>query len=116
MRGLNEKQKKAAEKLKEIDPKSEIFWDSGTKIPSFIKGTLSKPSTENPEQIARTFLEEYRELSDMQQELDENLELFTIETDFFGFRHVLFLQHIKNIPVFEGSTQVHINPEGQVTA
>lgn len=116
MRGLSEKQAKAIEKLKEIDRESEIFWDSGTIIPSFIKGTLSTPSTENPEEIARTFLEEYRELSDMQHGLDENLELFTVETDFTGFHHVIFLQHIKNIPVFEGSVQVHINPQGQVTA
>ncbi|MGB9939431.1 M4 family metallopeptidase [Methanosarcina sp.] len=116
MRGLNEKQIKAAEKLKEIDPEYEIFWDTGMKIPRFIKGTLLKPSAESPDEIAREFLEEYRELSDMQQGLEENLEFFTTETDFSGFHHVIFLQHLKSIPVFEGSVQVHINPEGQVIA
>jgi Zn-dependent metalloprotease len=116
MRGLNKKQAIAAEKLKEIDPESEIFWDSGTKIPSFVKGTLSRPSAESPEEIARRFLEEYRELSDMQPGLDESLELFTVETDFSGFHHVLFLQHVKSIPVFEGSIQIHINPAGEVIA
>jgi len=116
MRGLHEKQAQAVEKLKEIDPESEIFWDSRLKIPKFIKGTLSKPSAENPETIARKFLEEYGVLLDMQPGLDESLELFTAETDFFGFHHVIFLQHIKGIPVFEGSVQVHINPAGEVTA
>jgi len=116
MRGLRKKQAKAVENLKKIDPESEIFWDSRTKIPKFIKGTLSKPSAENPETIARKFLEEYRKLLDMQPGFDESLELFTAETDFSGFHHVIFLQHIKGIPVFEGSVQVHINPAGEVTA
>lgn len=116
MSDLSEEQAKAVEKLKEIDPESEIFWDSGMKIPEFIKGTLSKPSTESPENIAKKFLEDFRELLDMQPELDENLELFTVETDFSGFHHVIFLQHIKGIPVFEGSVQVHINPAGELIA
>ncbi|AKB18683.1 M4 family metallopeptidase [Methanosarcina sp. WWM596] len=113
---LSEKQAKAAEKLKEIDPESEIIWDSRMKIPKFIKGTLSKPSAESPETIARKFLEEYRVLLDKQPGLDESLELFSAETDFSGFHHVIFLQHIKGIPVFEGSVQVHINPAGEVIA
>lgn len=116
MADLSEEQAKAVEKLKEIDPESEIFWDSGMKIPEFIKGTLSKPSTESPENIAKKFLEDFRELLDMQPELDENLELFNVETDFSGFHHVIFLQHIKGIPVFEGSVQVHINPAGELIA
>ena len=116
MSKLSEKQTKAVEKLKEIAPESEIFWDSRMKIPKFIKGTLSIPSTESPETIAKKFLEEYRALLDMQSELDENLELFTVETDFSGFHHVIFLQHIKGIPVFEGSVQVHINPAGEIIA
>lgn len=116
MRGLSEKQVKAVEKLKEIDPESEIFWDSEIKIPKFIKGTLSRPSTEKPEKIAEKFLEEYSELLDMHPGLGEKLEFFTAETDFSGFHHVFFLQHINDIPVFEGSVHVHINPAGEVTA
>jgi len=116
MRGLSEKQAKAVQRLKEIDPESEIFWDSGMRIPEFIKGILSKPSTEGPEAIARKFLEDCRELLDMQPRLDEDLELCTAETDFSGFHHVIFLQHIKGIPVFEGSVQIHINPAGEVVA
>lgn len=116
MRGLSKKQAKSVEKLKEIDPESEIFWDSRMKIPKFIKGTLSKPSAENPETIATKFLEEYRALPDMQPGLDENLEFFCADTDFSGFHHVIFLQHVEGIPVFEGSVQVHINPAGEVIA
>jgi Zn-dependent metalloprotease/subtilisin-like proprotein convertase family protein len=116
MRGLSEKQAIAARKLKEIDPESEIFWDSGMKIPEFIKGTLSKPSAEKPETIARKFLNEYRELLDLQPGLEESLKLCSAETDFSGFHHVIFLQHIKGIPVFEGAVQIHINPAGEVIA
>jgi Zn-dependent metalloprotease/subtilisin-like proprotein convertase family protein len=116
MRGLSEKKAIAARKLKEIDPESKIFWDPGMKIPQFIKGTLSKPSAENPETTAGKFLEEYKEFLDIQQGIDESLKLFSAETDFSGFHHVIFLQHIKGIPVFEGSVQVHINPTGEVIA
>ncbi len=116
MPDLSEKQVNAVEKLKEVDPESEIFWDTEMKIPKFIKGTLSKPSAEKPEQIARKFLKEYSGLLDIQPELKESLELFTAETDFSGFHHVIFLQHINSIPVFEGSVQIHINPVGEVTA
>ncbi len=116
MRELNEKQAKIVEKIKSIDPESEIFWDFQMKIPKFIKGTLSKTSTENPEQIARKFLEEYSELRDMQPGIEEDLELFTAETDFSGFQHVFFLQHLNGVPVFEGAVQIHINPAGEVIA
>ncbi len=95
MGGLSEKQQKAVEKFKEIDPECEVFWDSEAKIPRFIKGTLSTPSVESHEEIASRFLEEYSELSDMQQGLEENLEVFTVEMDITGFHHVIFLQHIK---------------------
>lgn len=113
---LSEKQAKAVEKLKEIDPDCEIFWDIGMKVPEFVKGILSRSSAESPEEIARKFLEDYRELLDMRPGLNESLELFTVETDFSGFHHVIFLQHIKGIPVFEGSVQIHINPGGEVIA
>ena len=114
--GLTDRQAKAVRRLKEIDSESEIFWDSGMKIPEFIKGTLSKPSTESPEDIAKRFLGDCRELLSMQPGIEESLELVSAETDFSGFHHVIFLQHVKGIPVFEGSVQVHISPDGEVIA
>ena len=57
MRRFREKQAKAVKKLKEIGPESEVFWGSRMKIPKFIKGTLSRPSTESPESIAKKFME-----------------------------------------------------------
>jgi bacillolysin len=116
MENLTENQEKAAELLKRFDPESKIYWDDRMKIPKFIKGKLSKPSSENPKTIACTFLEDNRSLLDMQQGLDEKLEVSTQETDKNGFHHLSFHQTLSGIPVFEGSIQVHINPEGEVIA
>ncbi len=113
---LSEKQARAVAKLMEIDPECKIFWDSRVKFPKFIKGTLSKPSPESPERIARRFLEESRDLLERQEGLDEDLDLAVLETDFMGFHHVVFLQLLSGVPVFEGSVQVHINPGGEVIA
>jgi len=49
---LTEKQEKAVGSLKMLDPESEVFWDEHMKIPKFIKGKLSEPSSENPKTIA----------------------------------------------------------------
>lgn len=113
---LTEKQEKAVESLKLLDPESEFFWDEQKKLPKFIKGKLSRPSNEDPESIARRFLAETRSLLNIQRRLDEKLEVSTRETDNKGFHHVSFRQILNGLPVFEGSVQVHINPEGEVIA
>ncbi len=113
---LSEKQARAVARLMDLDPECKIFWDSRGKFPKFIKGTLSRPSSDSPEIIARSFLEESLELLERQEELDEKLELAVLETDFMGFFHVVFLQLLSGVPVFEGSVQVHINPAGEVIA
>ncbi|MFY1112655.1 MAG: M4 family metallopeptidase [Methanosarcinaceae archaeon] len=116
MAKITEKQEKAVESLKSLDPESEFFWDEQMKIPKFIKGKLSTPSNESPESIARRFLAETRGLLDMRRELDEQLEFSALETDNKGFHHVSFYQILNGLPVFEGSVQVHINPKGEVVA
>lgn len=116
MAKLNEKQSKALTKLKKFDPKLEIFWDKNMKIPRFMRGKLSSPSSKNPEVIARKYLEENRDLVDMQEGLVEYLELADVVSDIHGAHHVLFRQFLSELPVFEGSLQVHINPEGVVFA
>lgn len=113
---LNEKQKKVVEKLKEINPGNEFFWDEQLNIPKFIKGELSEPSNDDPETIARNFLQDIGDLLDMQEGIDERLEFAGKDTDKQGFHHVSFHQFLNGIPVFEGSTQIHINPRGEVIA
>jgi bacillolysin len=113
---LSEKQAKAVAKLMGIDPDCKIFWDKRMKIPKFIKGRLSGPSSEIPDKIATNFLEENRGLLKMQEGLPERLEISVSETDFSGFHHVIFLQYLYGTPVFEGSVQIHINPAGEVIA
>ncbi|MCQ1534790.1 hypothetical protein FTO70_03600 [Methanosarcina sp. KYL-1] len=116
MAELSEKQAKAVVKLMGIDPGCKIFWDKRMKLPKFIKGRLSGPSSESPDKIAKNFLEESRDLLEMQEGLAERLEVSVSETDFSGFHHGIYLQFLYGIPVFEGSVQVHINPAGEVIA
>jgi Zn-dependent metalloprotease/subtilisin-like proprotein convertase family protein len=113
---LTERQRKAMERLKGIYPDNQFFWDEEMRIPKFIKGKLSRPSSEDPETIARKFLDENRDLLDMQEGLEERLKLSYKETDKQGFHHLYFYQTLNGLPVFEGSTQVHINPQGEVVA
>jgi len=113
---LSDRQKQSIEDLKNIDSSSDFFWDDKTGSAKFIKGKLSKPSTDDPETIARTFLKNNTGLLDLQDNLTESLAVSDIEKDKQGFSHVYLAQSLNGIPVFEGSTQVHINPEGQVIA
>lgn len=113
---LRENQKQAIEKIKAIDSGNDFFRDDKTGTIKFIKGRLSKPSTDAPEKIASAFLKENSGLLDLQDGLNESLEISRIEKDKQGFRHVYFAQSLNNIPVFEGSTQVHINSDGEVIA
>ena len=112
----SDRQKQTIEKLKSFDSSNDFFWDDKTGSAKFIKGRLSKPSDDEPETIARAFLEDNAGLLDLQDDLTESLEVSHIEKDKQGFSHVYFAQTLNGIPVFEGSTQVHINPGGEVVA
>jgi len=113
---LSDRQKRTIKKLKNIDSGNDFYWDEDRGIAKFIKGNLSKPSNDKPEKIARSFIKNIAGLLDVQEDLTESLEILGIEKDKQGFSHVYFAQSLNNIPVFEGSTQVHINPEGEVIA
>ena len=110
------RQQQAVSNLKAIDTSNDFFFDEKTWVAKFIKGKLSKPSNNQAETIARTFLKDNAGLLDLQEGLNESLEVLHIEKDKQGFNHVYFAQSLKGIPVFEGSTQVHINPAGEVIA
>ena len=110
------RQQQAVSNLKAIDASNDFFFDEKTWVAKFIKGKLSKPSNDQAETIARTFLEDNAGLLDLQEGLNESLEVLHIEKDKQGFNHVYFAQSLNGIPVFEGSTQVHINPAGEVIA
>lgn len=113
---LNDKQKRSIEKFKGIDSTNDFFWDDKTGIAKFVRGKLSKPSNDEPETVARAFLEDNTGLLDLQEDLNETLEVSQVEKDKQGFSHVYFAQSLNGIPVLEGSTQVHINPAGEVIA
>jgi Zn-dependent metalloprotease/subtilisin-like proprotein convertase family protein len=48
--------------------------------------------------------------------VQERLDLANVTTDTQGYKHVTFQQILNDIPVFEGSIQVHINAAGQVVS
>lgn len=113
---FNNNQLQAIENLTSIDSKPDIFWDTQTGCAKFVKGKLTKPSSDKTENIARRFLEKNSGLLDLEEKIKETLVISGIEIDNQGFSHVFFSQSLNNIPVFEGSTQVHINPDGVVVA
>lgn len=113
---LSDAQQQAIDALKNIDSNNEFFQDESTGITQFIKGKLTKPSNDEPEVIATKFLQDNAGLLDVQQGLTESLQISHIEKDRQGFSHIYFAQSLNGIPVFEGSTQVHINPAGVVMA
>ena len=113
---LSDRQKQTVENLDSMHSDNDYFWDEKTGIAKFAKGKLSKPSDENPEKIARKFIDDNPGLLDLQSGLNETLEVIDIDTDVQGFHHVYLAQSLNGIPVYEGSTQVHINPNGEVVA
>lgn len=114
---LNAAQRRALSDIENAAPDTkidEIRWDKDFRSPKFISGTLSEPSQDDAEGIARRFLERTANLVALPPGVEEELELADITTDAQDYKHVLFQQVVNGIPVFEGSLQVHINPEGQV--
>lgn len=113
---LTDKQNQAVKKLNALDKKNDFYLDEASGAVKFIKGKLSKPTSETAEVIATGFLKDNAGLLDLQKDLRESLELSHIEKDKQGFSHAYFAQSLNGIPVLEGSTQVHINPAGEVIA
>lgn len=113
---LSNRQKRTIENLQGVDASTDFFWDSKSGIAKFIKGKLSKPSTDDAETIALNFIKSNPGLLDAEENLNDSLELSHIEKDKQGFSHVYFSQSLNGIPVYEGSTQVHINPDGEIIA
>ena len=53
---LTDLQKQTIAKLKNLDQDIDLFWNAETGTAKFVKGTMSKPSSDEPEPIARAFL------------------------------------------------------------
>ncbi|RJX29385.1 MAG: hypothetical protein C4531_10690 [Desulfurivibrio sp.] len=113
---LTKKQEAASGRLLIDGAENRIFWSDNGRVAKFIMGRLSAPSGDDPETIARAFIADNRELFDLAAEVAERLEVSSIERDSQGHAHVCLAQFIRDVPVHEGSVQVHINREGVVTA
>lgn len=116
MTHLTTNQDEASQRICTFDVKNKIFWSDDGKIAKFIKGKLSSPSQNNAETIALTFVSDNQNLFSLEDLASQRLEIASIEQDKQGHYHVCLAQYIKNIPVHEGSIQIHINEEGVVTA
>ncbi len=113
---LNNQQSKLVNRLSQLDSTVDFFWNEETGSAKFIKGKLTQKTSEKSETIARDFLQQNPELLDLQDGLKESLQIVSNEIDKQGHSHVYFSQSLNDIPVYEGSTQVHINPQGEIVA
>ncbi len=113
---LNEKQKNVVKRLKDISSENEFFWNEEKATPKFIKGKLSEPSKEKHEVVAQKFLHETNDLLGLDEKLDQKLEIVDKQTDKWGFSHVVFQQYLNGLPVYQGSTQVHVDNTGKIIA
>jgi bacillolysin len=108
------KQKKAFEKLKEIDAEVDIRWDQKTGAPARLMGALSPPQMGDPIQIAKNFLSGQSEMFSMMA-AEEEFQPKEMNVDEQGNQHVRFKQEYKGIPVFGREVIVHLNEENAVT-
>ena len=114
---LSARQRRALTDLESVSPDAriqQIRWDKDNTSPKFISGILTERSQDKPENIARRFLQQTSGLVALPEDVEERLDLSNITTDSKGYSHVVFQQVINGVQVFEGSIQVHMNPDGQV--
>ena len=113
---LTNKQQQATERLLAAAPENRIFWSDDGRISKFIMGRLSAPSQDAPETIARRFMADNFDLFAMTPGILERLEVTSVERDRQNHVHVCLAQFLRDIPVHEGSVQVHIDDKGVVIA
>lgn len=112
---ISQNQKKVEEKLQAVSPENRFVWDEKIPLLKYAKGKLSRPSAEDPESIAKEFLEETKDLMNLEDNQNQQLNLISAKKDKWGYSHVFFQQIINDIPVYQGGTQIHIDKEGVVT-
>lgn len=108
-----EEKERILEGLRRVDPKLRVTWHKRTEIPRRIKGKLSETMEGEPEEIARTFLSERKELFGV-SDADKEFVLRRVDGDRRGVNHVRLIQHYKGIPVFAGELVIHIDKKNVV--
>ena len=90
---LNARQRTALTNLESTSPEAriqQIRWDENYASPKFISGILSERSQDNPEAVARRFLQMTSDLVELPEDIEERLDLSNVTTDRKGFSHVVF--------------------------
>lgn len=106
MKNSSDKQNDPTDKIKKLDSSSGFFLDEASNFVKYIKGKLSKPSSETADVIATIFLKDNAGLLDLQKDLSGSLEHLHTEKHKQWFSYAYFAQSLNGIPVFEGSTNV----------
>lgn len=83
-----------------------VRWDDTRNLPRTLTNGKTKVYEGTPEEAARTFLNEYRELFGMKEGL-EDLQVHKITENRFGLRRVTFKQYYMGIPVEEALYKIH---------
>jgi thermolysin len=89
-----------------------IRWNTCTGTPRSIRGVLTEPADGSPEEMARQFLRQYREMFGLPEDLADLVYIRMSERR--GIRHVTFRQVYQGVPVFGAELSVHIDQADRV--
>lgn len=98
-----------------IDPKVKVRWNHALNYPAAIRGKLTPPSAEKPEEVSKLFLQVHKELFKI-REPQQQLKLDRVKTDSAGNSRCYFHQLVEGIPVWGGYVAVLTDSDGIVTA
>lgn len=88
-----------------------VTWDVGLGTPKSLRG-LYKPLSGAPEEVAKSFLSENRDLFQLQPDLSDLSLQFRKQSP--AGNHLTFHQSYAGLPIFNGGLDIHITPAGQV--
>ena len=91
---------------------------TGARTPTFVDLSLAEKPTllregSDPAQAVLRFLDEHKQLFQLRSAADE-LKLDRDLRDALGFRHLVFRQRVRGIPVWGGELTAHVDPEGRL--
>lgn len=98
-----------------IDPNVKVRWNHALSYPAAIRGKLTSPSAEKPEEITKLFLQSHKELFKI-YEPQQQLKLDRVKTDSTGNSRCYFHQFFEGLPVWGGYVAVLTDSNGIVTA
>ncbi len=99
-------------KKESIFKDNEVYWDELENRPRKIRGHIEVKKGHNPEETARTFLRDNKEMFKLGTD-EKDLKLIQKTETPLG-HHLHFQQYIEGIPVFGGTVMVHLDHIGNI--